>query len=537
MKSLATTLKKLFSGDLTEPARRLLPDDVRVAFDEKKLATIQDYLQSILRSNPNAPELASVLAEARTRRWSPKEVAKLEAFGHYYAGDLTQAFNRARPYAEGPDFDPDLFVVAVFSLYYVGQYEDAYCLLSLVTEQDRYFAVRADFHIVKALICWATNHLDEVGPAIGRACTIEPDNSVAALNALAMYFELGEQEAFEAVQQEIASGKHRSEQVGFAQAVVELAQGRYAEGFSLMELRYRLQEAGRYLNPGLFDKPRWQGEKLDGRTLLVSAEQGIGDTVMMARYLSQLQELGGNIVMETQPETLPLLIHNFPDITMLAREYAKAPTVHWDVWIGTMSLPFVFGSTPENIPCRENYLEVPHDILVYWQQRVDELARPGCLLRVGLAWSGSPTHRADRRRSIPFAQMAAAIRMIADVDFFAIQTKVPEVRPTNLIDVSDEMITLADTAALIASMDLVITVDTSAVHVAGAIGKEAWLLLPYRYEWRWGIEGEGNNWYDSVRVIRQNKGGEWAAVLEEVFGRRLLERISSLGRVKDGFVG
>ncbi|MBK7004009.1 MAG: hypothetical protein IPH37_01845 [Burkholderiales bacterium] len=110
-----------------------------------------------------------------------------------------------------------------------------------------------------------------------------------------------------------------------------------------------------------------------------------------------------------------------------------------------------------------------------------------------------------------------------DACFFALQTQVPHGLPPNVIDVTEEMISLADTAALIEQMDLVITVDTSIVHIAGALGKKTWLLLPKRYEWRWGLEGESNDWYDSVTVIRQTEHANWQSVLSDVFERRLPE--------------
>jgi hypothetical protein len=210
---------------------------------------------------------------------------------------------------------------------------------------------------------------------------------------------------------------------------------------------------------------------------------------------------------------------------IVVREFGQVPAVEFDCWVGVMSLPHLLGATAENIPGRGGYLKVPVDSVRYWRERVVQLARGG-RPRIGLAWSGNPTHRGDRRRSIPYAVMMEAIRGV-EADFFALQTHVPEDRPENLIDVSEEMVTLADTAALIGEMDLVITVDTSVVHVAGAIGKEAWLLLPYRYEWRWGLEGEGNRWYDSVSVLRQTTHGDWRGLLYSVFRDRLLNRLAS----------
>jgi ADP-heptose:LPS heptosyltransferase len=123
--------------------------------------------------------------------------------------------------------------------------------------------------------------------------------------------------------------------------------------------------------------------------------------------------------------------------------------------------------------------------------------------------------------------MFSYIQKSQGIQFYALQTSVPEFLPENLIDFSDEMMTLSDTSALILEMDLVITVDTSIVHLAGALGKAAWLLFPYRYEWRWGLEGEKNSWYESVRVIRQESHGDWLPVLSKVFDEMLPELVTN----------
>jgi hypothetical protein len=120
-----------------------------------------------------------------------------------------------------------------------------------------------------------------------------------------------------------------------------------------------------------------------------------------------------------------------------------------------------------------------------------------------------------------------------DSSLFALQTVIPTHHPAALIDISEELITLADTAALIAELDLVITVDTSIVHLAGALGRPTWLLLPYRYEWRWGLEGERNNWYDSVSVLRQTTRGDWEGLLTDVMGRRLPDFLDTSDKQSD----
>jgi hypothetical protein len=377
--------------------------------------------------------------------------------------------------------------------------------------------------MVATLVSQAANIPDALKRYVDLAWRLAPTDSVVALNAYAIYFEMGDIPAFDAVRQCIQQGNYSLEQIGFALAAVALAQDNYEEGFRYFEERYKMTEAPRYLNSGLFDLPRWQGDDLTTKHLLISAEQGLGDTIQMARYLHEFKRLGAaSIVMETQPETLTLLQHNFPEIEMVERKYGVAPALHFDRWIGSMSLPALLGTSASTVPGRAGYLRVPPEAVGYWHTRVIELAKTN-RPKIGLAWSGQPSHRADRRRSIPFTKMMQAVRN-CDATFFALQTHVPEIHPANLINISDEMVTLADTAALISEMDWIITVDTSVVHIAGAIGKEAWLLLPYRYEWRWSLSGESNHWYDSVSVLRQQCLGDWDGVLADAFERRLPQR-------------
>ena len=180
-----------------------------------------------------------------------------------------------------------------------------------------------------------------------------------------------------------------------------------------------------------------------------------------------------------------------------------------------MSLPFHFNTTATNVPAVDGYLSVPKEQAAYWRTRVHSLAE-GAKLRVGLAWSGNPGHRADKRRSMSFELICSLVREHSNIRFFSLQTHVPAGHPVNMVDIADELLTLADTAAVMAEMDLVISVDTSAIHLAGALGYPAWLLLPYRYEWRWGLEGVANAWYSSVRVYRQELHGAWPELLDTV---------------------
>jgi tetratricopeptide (TPR) repeat protein len=509
-----------------------LPETLRRQLAEKRFGSIQYEVQRFLSANPNAPEFERLRAAVERYDWPVLQIEKLDAFADYYRGAITHAFARASGYCGGADgnpFDEDLFILAVLCLFHNNQYEDAYRLLSMVGDHESQLATRVDYHNIKGSICLACAYLDEASISMDQARRLDPNDPLSAFNAYAFYFEVGDLPRFEQLRNEIVAGRYGNDGNAFALATCELAQDRYAEGFRLLERRYTQGDAARHVNPALRAECRWQEKGLDlpaVETLLITCEQGFGDNIMMARYLPLLYaRLKNRLVMEVQPETLTLLQHNFPAIPMVPYEHAKRPRLAFDRWIGSMSLPFLLGSEPNNIPGTAGYLRVPPDSRDYWAQRVRELAEFG-RPRIGVAWSGNPNHRSDRRRSIPFALMMDTIRPI-DADFFALQTSVPPAHPKNLIDVSEEMVTLADTAALISEMDLIITVDTSIVHLAGAIGHPTWLLLPYRYEWRWGLKGEANRWYQSVRVLRSEALGNWTNLLIEVFGQRLSDWISS----------
>lgn len=515
-------LARFFSARRRQAGQGLpLSDDLVDALERRNAQTLRQWLAGLEGQEKKAAGLRALLDKAREMGWTEAELGKLEVHGLYSCGRVWQAYEKAAGFIDQTGFDPDLFVIAASALYFVGRFEDAYRFIQAADAERRsILEARTDYLIMAALICRAANRLDEMKRYIDLARRTAPDDPVVAFNAYGMYFTLGEMESFERVRQEIRENRYPIDQAGFALGIAELAQDNYQEGFRLLELRYGMTEVDRYINPALLGLPRWQGESLLGKTLLISAEQGLGDTIQMARYLPEIERLGAlRVLVEAQPEALPLLHANFPALDLIAKRHGQSPGLEFDCWTGMMSLPHLLGATPANIPGKGGYLAVPADSAAYWRERVAKVRR-GSRPRIGLAWSGRPTHRDDRRRSIPFARMMEAIRGI-DADFFALQTSVPSVHPGNLVDVSEEMVTLADTAALIAEMDWVISVDTAPVHVAGAIGKETWLLLPYRYEWRWGLEGEDNHWYHSVKVLRQPRHDDWDSLLEEVFSRRL----------------
>lgn len=297
-------------------------------------------------------------------------------------------------------------------------------------------------------------------------------------------------------------------------ATVRLLAGEFAGGWQDYEARWQADAAGARERPTL-GRPRWSGrEDLDGRSIAVLGEQGLGDNIQFARYLPLLRERGARVVFRVASAACPLFATSLGDCTTVA-EGTELPAT--DLEIPLLALPLAFGTSLETVPADVPYLRSDPALLRNWRHRLGAADR----LRVGLVWSGSTGHRNDRNRSIPlssFAQLA-----VDGVQFVSLQKEVRagdaaalEAWPGERAHFGDELRTLADTAALVQAMDLVISVDTSVAHLAGALGCPVWILLPQLPDWRWLLGREDSPWYPSARLFRQQVRGDWSDVLARV---------------------
>lgn len=265
-----------------------------------------------------------------------------------------------------------------------------------------------------------------------------------------------------------------------------------------------------------FDAPQWIGQRLEGQRVLLHAEQGYGDTLQFLRYLPMVQAFGGEVLLEVQPR-MQRLARALPGVAAVFAQGEPLP--EFDCHLPLMSLPTVLGTTLETVPANVPYLVVPEEA----RAKAAELdwARDG--LRVGLVWQGNTTflHDGYRYRSADLAQLAGLLE-VKGAHFYSLQIGAPEAaaaRATGKIfDLSDATKDMADTAAQIEHLDLVISVDTSVLHLAGALGKPTWVLLPYTADWRWMLERADTPWYPTMRLYRQQQPGQWAPVVEAVRG-------------------
>ena len=306
-------------------------------------------------------------------------------------------------------------------------------------------------------------------------------------------------------------------------STILLLRGRYDDGWRDYEWRWREQD-----NP-IFKrrhpKPHWLGEaSVGGKTVLLHSEQGLGDTLQFCRYASLVAELGATVLLQVQNPLVGLL-RSLEGVTAVYSE-AEAPA-SFDEHCPLLSLPLAFRTTLASIPAEVPYLRAPADKLAVWEQRLGAHRRP----RVGLVWSGGfrPTQpevwATHARRNIPLAMLERLEQR--NVDFYTLQKGQPAEselselerhgwRGPKLIDFTGMIDDFADTAAFIEQLDLVISVDTSTAHLAGALGKPVWILNRFDTCWRWLLERSDSPWYPSARLYRQRVAGDWAEVVERV---------------------
>jgi tetratricopeptide (TPR) repeat protein len=275
--------------------------------------------------------------------------------------------------------------------------------------------------------------------------------------------------------------------------------------------------------PRHVDRPRWDGSSLEGKTILLHPEQGLGDTLHFIRYAPMVKDRGGTVLFECQPPLLRLLEGVAGIDQLIAR---GAPLPHFDVQAPLMSLPGLFGTTLATIPAAIPYVNACPTLVLEWRKELP----PG--FKIGIAWQGNPEHAGDRRRSVPLRYFESLARL-QGVRLVSLQKgpgtdQLPQwignpSQVFSVLDLHNRLETFADTAAVMMNLDLIVTVDTAVAHLAGALGVPAWVLLPFAPDWRWLLERSDSPWYPTLRLFRQSRRGDWG----EVFDRLVAQIIVS----------
>lgn len=347
--------------------------------------------------------------------------------------------------------------------------------------------------------------LEEALASYDRALACKPDFADAHSNRANALADLGRLDLALAGYDAAIALKPELPDAHWNKSLALLLGGRYAEGWRLAEWRKSMRGA-----PRTFAEPEWTGaQDLADRHLFIHFEQGIGDMLQFSRFLPELAARGARVTLSLHDALVPLLRARFAAVEVIG---AMTRPAAFDFHIPMMSLPHALGITAETIPPSAKLAADPVSV-AGWAGRLGVHTRP----RIGLAWAGNPDHPNDRNRSVPLA----ALRDLAslDLDWISLQKAPraadapamaawPELRPLGAA-----LTDFADTAALVANLDLVLTVDTSVAHLAATMAKPTWILLPYAPDWRWGLRRSDSPWYPSVRLFRQTRPGDWAGTV------------------------
>ena len=292
-------------------------------------------------------------------------------------------------------------------------------------------------------------------------------------------------------------------------SLLKLLLGDYDAGWRLYEWRWKTAS---FINTARhYPQPLWLGEQaLTGKTLLIYCEQGLGDSIQFCRYALMAQARGAKVILEA-PRELFALLSSLKDHVTLIEQGRQLPD--FDLHCPLLSLPLAFKTTVATIPAAIPYLDSDTKKQAIWHKRLGAKTKP----RVGLAWSGSTLHKNDVNRSIPLSLFASLLEL--PIEFHALQKDIRAedavflANHTGIQTHQDELLDFSDTAALIAEMDLVISVDTSVAHLAGALAKPVWLLLPYMPDFRWLLDRADSPWYPTATLFRQPVMDDWTSVM------------------------
>jgi Flp pilus assembly protein TadD len=303
--------------------------------------------------------------------------------------------------------------------------------------------------------------------------------------------------------------------------IVLLLLGRNEEGWREYEHRLDSWPAARKLSI-----PRWNGERAEGKTILIRYEQGYGDAIQFLRYATLVQQRSGarRVIVEAHSKLERLFNQNngWNAQIVSAASVGESILSTVDYQIPLLSLPLTLGLL-EPLPMESIYIDADLELRRAWRARL----RNRAALRVGLVWAGSSVHKENRSRSMPPEKFIPLLRL-PGIKFFSLQidsSSGVEVLPTaGLIDLTTQISDFADTAAIVAELDMIISVDTSVAHLAGAMGRPVWTLLPFVPDWRWGVEGEATPWYPTMRLFRQTAPGHWDALIQRVSAELAMHR-------------
>ena len=474
-------------------ALRTAPDDINIhnllAIANQQTSMRQEqekHLREVLRLDPKHGNANNDLGCIEIMRGNVAEAEKL----------LRIAVEANSPGSSAPRNLANVLLMK-------GDVANAEAIFSKLLQQDQ--------KNIEALIGHASanrrlNNLEAALLSIERALSLEPDN-VAALNlAGAINRELGDYDSA-TEQYSAALAIKADDQAARANlGMLKLLQGDWADAWPLYEARVQVQD---FKNPwGGFNLPLWRGEDLNGKRILILSEQGYGDSIQFARFIPELHKRGADVAFAAQPELTRLFDGQIDGATVL--DVANPKQEKFDYCALLMNLPGVLKINDPSQVDGTPYLK-PKPVPDAVTQRLESLQG----LKVGINWQGNAAHKEDRKRSIPLDALGA-LTSISGVSWVNLNFSDAADTPDQFTNVADLIDDFADSAALISALDLVITVDTATLHLAGSIGAKCWGLLSFVPDWRWGLQGSQTSWYNNLTLFRQDTLNGWSTVIDKV---------------------
>ena len=492
-------------------------------------------LEEALSSYDKAISLQADYAEAYSNRGAVLQELKRfdEALSSYdkaisIKGDYAEAFN-----SRGTVLEELKCLEEALSSYHKAisinkDYTEAYYnrgnvlhklkrLEEALSSYDKAISLHEDYaeaYSNRGLVLQDLKRLEEALSSYDKAISLHEDYAEAYSNRGTVLEELKRlDEALSSYEKAISINKDYAEAY-WNSSICYLLAGNFNEGWARYEWRWQSKSISKTAGIRKFSQPLWLGtEVLKDQTIFLYAEQGLGDTIQFSRYVSLVAGLGAKVVLEVQPSLVKLLSY-LEGISQIISKGDKLP--NFDYQCPLMSLPLAFKTELKTIPSVSKNISTDEKKVEKWQAILGEKTKP----RVGIVWSGAVNHKNDLQRSLKLSQLIT--HLPSDYEYLSLQKEISDVDKEVLIECckikhfGDDLKDFTDTAALCELIDIVISVDTSVAHLAGTLGKNTWVLLPYSPDWRWLLDRNDSPWYSSVKLYRQEKINDWESVLVNI---------------------
>jgi len=404
----------------------------------------------------------------------------------------------------------DMDVLQARNLLQEGQHREALPLLERALRRDPgNGAILSDF----SATCGTLGEIELETRVLGELAPKATQNAPLLAHYAQALGDLGQfEQSISAFQQALAIDPNQHA-IRVAYGMALLRRGDFGRGWQFYDSLDSVHETAQF--SGTVKPPLYTGGNLHQRTIILLSEQGFGDTIMFARYATMLAKRGARVVIVTYPDIADLM-RTVPGIAQVSRYGEPIPHVH--TYARLLNLPRIFGTTLWNIPQQVPYLRAMPSRIDHWKQQI---GADGAARRVGLVWAGNPSHSRDVFRSTHLQDLAP-LAEVSGITFYSLQKGPRQEEAQNtppgmrLVDLSSQIQDMSDMAAALQALDLLICVDTAPAHLAGALGRPVWTLLPFAPDWRWMLSRSDSPWYPSMRLFRQPALRDWSGVIRNV---------------------